>query len=142
VRPLRSPSFHPSPHIVTPTSAVAVKAAHFARPPGLGLDGREHGDNIRVRRGSEYSIRTLQNADEKHGASTDFLNRCTWYLIPRPEPASALGYRPNSPAIADAANCSLWLCRVITAGDRLGASLPRRAASASWTPLAGRESAT
>jgi hypothetical protein len=61
---------------------VAVKAAHFARPPGLGLDGREHGDNIRVRRGSEYSIRTLQNADEKHGASTDFLNRCTWYLIP------------------------------------------------------------
>jgi hypothetical protein len=36
---------------------VAVKAAHFARPPGLGLDGREHGDNIRVRRGSEYSIR-------------------------------------------------------------------------------------
>src|ERR1700748_942069 len=82
VRPLRSPSFHPGPHIVTPTSAVAVKAAHFARPPGLGLDGREHGDNIRVRRGSEYSIRTLQNADEKHGASTDFLNRCTWYLIP------------------------------------------------------------
>src|SRR5207342_3735650 len=82
VRPLRSPSFHPSPHIVTPTSAVAVKAAHFARPPGLGLDGREHGDNIRVRRGSEYSIRTLQNADEKHGASTDFFNRCTWYLIP------------------------------------------------------------
>jgi hypothetical protein len=62
---------------------VAVKAAHFARPPGLGLDGREHGDNIRVRRGSEYSIRTLQNADEKHGASTDFFNRCTWYLIPR-----------------------------------------------------------
>jgi hypothetical protein len=61
---------------------VAVKAAHFARPPGLGLDGREHGDNIRVRRGSEYSIRTLQNADEKHGASTDFFNRCTWYLIP------------------------------------------------------------
>jgi uncharacterized protein YidB (DUF937 family) len=44
---------------------VAVKAAHFARPPGLGLDGREHGDNIKVRRGSEYSIRTLQNADEK-----------------------------------------------------------------------------
>jgi len=41
---------------------VAVKAAHFARPLGLGLDGREHGDNIRVRRGSEYSIRTLQNA--------------------------------------------------------------------------------
>jgi hypothetical protein len=35
-----------------------------------------------VRRGSEYSIRTLQNADEKHGASTDFFNRCTWYLIP------------------------------------------------------------
>ena len=51
---------------------MAVKAAHFARPPGLGLDGREHGDNIRVRRGSEYSIRTLQNADEKHGASTDY----------------------------------------------------------------------
>jgi len=51
-------------------------------PAGLGLDGREHGDNIRVRRGSEYSIKTLQNADEKHGASTDFLNRCTWYLIP------------------------------------------------------------
>jgi hypothetical protein len=51
--------------------------------PGLGLDGRERGDNIRVRRGSEYSIRTLQNADEKHGASTDFFNRCTWYLIPR-----------------------------------------------------------
>ena len=25
-------------------------------------------------RGSEYSIRTLQNADEKHGASTDFFN--------------------------------------------------------------------
>src|ERR1700692_2291321 len=65
-----------------PPSAVAVKAAHFARPPGLGLDGREHGDNIRVRRGSEYSIRTLQNADGKHGASTDFFNRCTWYLIP------------------------------------------------------------
>jgi hypothetical protein len=43
---------------------VAVKAAHFARPPGLGLDGRKHGDNIRVRRGSEYSIRTLQNAEE------------------------------------------------------------------------------
>ena len=61
---------------------MAVKAAHFARPPGLGLDGREHGDNIRVRRGSEYSIRTLQNADEKHGASTDLFNRCTWYLIP------------------------------------------------------------
>jgi transposase len=61
---------------------VAVKAAHFARPPGLGLDGREHGDNIRVRRGSKYSIRTLQNADEKHGASTDFFCRCTWYLIP------------------------------------------------------------
>jgi hypothetical protein len=60
---------------------VAVKAAHFARPPGLGLDGREHGDNITVRRGSEYSIRTLQNADGKHGAS-DFFNRCTWYLIP------------------------------------------------------------
>ena len=63
---------------------MAVKAAHFARPPGLGLDGREHGDNIRVRRGSEYSIRTLQNADEKHGASKDFFNRCTWYLIPSP----------------------------------------------------------
>jgi hypothetical protein len=45
---------------------VAVKAAHFARPPGLGLDGGEHGDNITVRRRSEYSIRTLQNADEKH----------------------------------------------------------------------------
>jgi hypothetical protein len=70
---------------------VAVKAAHFARPPGLGLDGREHGDNIRVRRGSEYSIRTLQNADEKHGASTDFFNRCTWYLIPsRYTPCEAL----------------------------------------------------
>jgi hypothetical protein len=41
---------------------VAVKAAHFARPPGLGLDGREHGDNIRVRRGSEIQserFRTL-----------------------------------------------------------------------------------
>jgi hypothetical protein len=37
---------------------VAVKAAHYARPPGLGLDAREHGDNIKVRRGSEYSIRT------------------------------------------------------------------------------------
>jgi ferredoxin-NADP reductase len=61
---------------------VAVKAAHYARPPGLGLDGCEHGDKIKVRRGSEYSIRTLQNADEKHGASTDFFNRCTWYLIP------------------------------------------------------------
>ena len=24
----------------------------------------------------------LQNADEKHGASTDFFNRCTWCLIP------------------------------------------------------------
>jgi hypothetical protein len=62
---------------------VAVKAAHFARPPELGLDGREHGDNIGLRRGSKYSIRTLQNADEKHGASTDFFNRCTWCLIPR-----------------------------------------------------------
>jgi hypothetical protein len=63
---------------------VAVKAAHFARPPGLGLDGREHGDNIRVRRGSEYSITTLQfqNLTKKHGASTDFFNRCTWYLNP------------------------------------------------------------
>jgi hypothetical protein len=41
---------------------VAVKAAHFARPPGLGLDGREHGDNIRVRRGSNIQserFRTL-----------------------------------------------------------------------------------
>jgi hypothetical protein len=35
---------------------VAVKAAHFARPPGLGLDGHEHGGNIRVRRVLEYSI--------------------------------------------------------------------------------------
>jgi hypothetical protein len=69
---------------------VAVKAAHFARPPGLGLDGREHGDNIRVRRGSEYSIRTLQNADEKHGASTDFFNRCTWYLIPSSDKAKQI----------------------------------------------------
>jgi thiamine monophosphate synthase len=72
-------------------SAVVVKAAHFARPPGLGLDGREHGDNIKVRRGSEYSIRTLQNADEKHGASTDFFNRCTWYLIPSRDFPSAAG---------------------------------------------------
>jgi hypothetical protein len=70
---------------------VVVKAAHFARPPGLGLDGREHGDNIKVRRGSEYSIRTLQNADEKHGAATDFFNRCTWYLIPSRDFPSAAG---------------------------------------------------
>jgi hypothetical protein len=69
-----------------------LKKQGFAPPDALrrrGLvagphahDGREHGDNIRVRLGSEYSIRTLQNADEKHGASTDLFNRCTWYLIP------------------------------------------------------------
>jgi hypothetical protein len=61
---------------------VAVKAAHFARPPGLGLDGREHGDNIRVRRGSEYSLKTLQNLTKNTAHQTDFFNRCTWYLIP------------------------------------------------------------
>src|SRR4249919_3704890 len=83
VRPLRSPSFHPGPHIVTTDERSGRQGRALRAPAGLGLDGREHGDNIRVRRGSEYSIRTLQNADEKHGASTDFLNRCTWYLIPR-----------------------------------------------------------
>jgi opacity protein-like surface antigen len=39
---------------------VAVKAAHFARPPGLGLDGREHGGNIRVRRDSKYASERIR----------------------------------------------------------------------------------
>ena len=46
---------------------------------GLALMATSTGGNIRVRRGLEYSIRTV---DEKHGASTSFFNRCTWFLIP------------------------------------------------------------
>jgi transposase len=110
---------------------VAVKAAHFARPPGLGLDGREHGGNISVRRGLKYS----QNTDEKHGASTSFFNRCTWYLIPPFNWRRLYRDDPRAPAVS---SIPQLMPVVVTAEPDAVATQPSTVAETIEIDLAGK----